>query len=96
MAGNLIPWKGKFLTCAGCTELVKSVLSAIPIFLLTITKIDKVIIRALDQLKRGMLWANKLVEVNARSVGSRFVHRNIGGGEWAWNSLEKFTIALRL
>jgi hypothetical protein len=30
MAGNLIPWKGKFLTCAECTELVKSVLSVIP------------------------------------------------------------------
>jgi hypothetical protein len=58
MSSRLIPWKGKFLNSARCTELVKSVLSAIQIFLLIVIKIDKIILRAFDKLRRGMLWDN--------------------------------------
>ena len=55
-ASRLQPWKGKFITQAGCAALVKSVLSSMPIFLLTALKADKRTIKAFDKLRRGMLW----------------------------------------
>ena len=56
---RLSPWKGKFLNRAGCTALVKSVLSSMPIFLLTALKADKGILKAFAKISHGMLWACK-------------------------------------
>jgi hypothetical protein len=58
---RLNPWKGRFLNRAGCTALVKSVLSSMPIFLLTTLKADKDILKAFAKINRGMLWACKEV-----------------------------------
>jgi hypothetical protein len=52
---RLNPWKGRFLNRAGCTALVKSVLSSMPIFLLTALKADKGILKAFAKISRGML-----------------------------------------
>jgi hypothetical protein len=58
---RLNPWKGKFLNRAGCTALVKSVLSSMPIFLLAALKADK-----------GILKAFSKIEESAKSTGRRF------------------------
>ena len=51
MASRLEPWQGRFLNRAGCTALVKSVLSSMPIFLLTAIKTDKGILKAFDKIR---------------------------------------------
>ena len=84
-ASCLQPWKGKFINRAGCLALVKSVLTSLPIFLLTAIKADKRTIKAFDKLRRGMLWNNseKVSGGNARSVGTRSVAlKRLAGWEY--------------
>ncbi|XP_071680370.1 uncharacterized protein [Lolium perenne] len=56
---RLNPWEGKFLNRVGCTALVKSVLSSMPILLLTALKADKGILKAFAKINHVMLWACK-------------------------------------
>lgn len=75
IATRLNPLKGRFLNRAGCCAFVKSVLSSMPIFLLTTLKADKGIVKAFAKISRGMLWACKetMSGGNARSTGRRYV-----------------------
>jgi hypothetical protein len=72
---RLNPWKGKFLSCDSCTALVKSVLSSMPIFILTALKIDKGILKDFAKISRGMLWACKetVSGGNGRLTGKRSI-----------------------
>jgi hypothetical protein len=56
---RLNPWKVRFLNRVGSTTLVKTVLSSMPIFLLTALKVDKCILKAFVKISRGKLWACK-------------------------------------
>jgi hypothetical protein len=54
---KLSTWQGRLLTPAGRRELVRSVLSAIPVYLLTSLKVPKQLHEDLDKAWRRFLWA---------------------------------------
>jgi hypothetical protein len=62
IAGRLPGWKRNIFTYPGRETLVKSVLSAIPTFFLTIFKMKKWAISRIDKFRRGFLWRGHDVE----------------------------------
>jgi hypothetical protein len=54
---KLAGWQGKLVNVAGRRELVRSVLSSIPVYLLTVIKAPKKFLKELDKIRRKFLWA---------------------------------------
>jgi hypothetical protein len=85
-AARLTPWIGKFLNLVGCAALVKTLLTVMPIFLITAHMVDKATVKDFDKIHRGMLWACKAVvgggkcKVNKAKVCERIVWAPRGGG----------------
>jgi hypothetical protein len=50
-------WQGKHLNLGGGRELVKLVLSSLPVYLLTVIKVPKSFYKELDKLRTHFLWA---------------------------------------
>lgn len=49
-------WKGQMLSSGGRMTLINSVLSAVPLYTLSIYKVPKTIIARIDRLRRRFLW----------------------------------------
>jgi hypothetical protein len=54
---KLAGWQGKLVNVAGRRELVKSVLSSLPVYLLTVIKAPKKFLREIDKVRKRFLWA---------------------------------------
>lgn len=54
---RLAVWQGRLLNPAGRRELVRSVLSAMPIYLLTSIQAPKQFVADIDRIRRRFLWA---------------------------------------
>ncbi|GKU94711.1 hypothetical protein SLEP1_g8164 [Rubroshorea leprosula] len=53
---KLSVWKGKFLSLGGRITLINSVLSSLPVFLMSLHLLPKQVIRELDKIRRSFLW----------------------------------------
>ena len=60
---RLAGWKGRLLSKAGRETLVKAVLSAQPIYHLTIFPAQKWLLKRIDKLRRSFLWKGKIPEI---------------------------------
>ncbi|GKV31852.1 hypothetical protein SLEP1_g40514 [Rubroshorea leprosula] len=49
-------WKGKFLSLGGRITLINSVLSSLPVFLMSLHLLPKRVIRELNKIRRNFLW----------------------------------------
>ncbi|XP_073260583.1 uncharacterized protein [Populus alba] len=65
--GRLNSWKGRLLSLAGRTILIKSVISAIPLYYMSIFCIPKTVAHKITAMQAWFLWG--------RSVGNRKIHR---------------------
>ena len=94
---KLAGWQGKLLNPAGCRELVRSVLSAIPIYLLTSLKPPKQLFKDIDKARRRFLWAGDSEFHGGKcKVAWVTVAKPILFGGLGIIDLEKFSRALRL
>jgi hypothetical protein len=56
ITARLPNWKASLLNLAGRTTLVRFVLSAIPVYLLIAMSVPKWVIKAIDKIRRTLLW----------------------------------------
>jgi len=49
-------WKGRLISMAGRIYLIKSVLSAIPLFYMSLFKIPAVVVKKIVKIQRNFLW----------------------------------------
>jgi hypothetical protein len=90
-------WQGRLLNVAGRRELVRSVLSSLPVYLLTVLKTPKKFLKELDKLRKRFLWAGdeELTGGKCKVAWTKVCAPIINGG-LGITELEKFSRALRL
>jgi len=59
IADMLPGWKAALMSTAGRAVLVKAVLTAVPVYLLTALDVPKWLLRAIDKLHRAFLWKGR-------------------------------------
>jgi len=95
--GRVAGWQGRLLNVAGHRELVRSVLSSLPVYLLTVVKAPKNFLKELDKLRRRFLWAGdkELTRGKCKVAWIKVCTPTVNGG-LGIIELEKFSRALRL
>ena len=94
---KLAGWQGKLLSAGGRRELVRSVLSSMPIYLLTALKVPKKFISELDKSRRRFLWAgNQDFHGGKCKVNWTTTCLPLERGGLGIKDLERFGRALRL
>ncbi|GLU19134.1 hypothetical protein SLE2022_353990 [Rubroshorea leprosula] len=53
---KLSSWRGRYLSFGGRTTLINSVLSSLPVFLMSFHRLPKTVIREIDKIRRRFLW----------------------------------------
>lgn len=99
IANRLPGWKTEFMSCPGRELLIKSVMTSMPTYFMTIFKLSKWAIKAIDRFRRSFLWKGKNPDQVAGGhclVNWRMClqPRKLGG--LGIKDLEKFNRALRL
>jgi hypothetical protein len=96
-AGNVPTWNGKLVTTAGCSALVKSVISSQDIYYMTPLVIPPGTIKFINKIERAFLWSAKDTTTGAKcKVNWESVwHPKNLGGLWVLN-MDRFATALRL
>jgi len=99
IGARLPGWKGKILSSAGRETLVKTVVSSLPIYHLTVFQAQKWLIKKIDRIGRSFLWR---AETPDRTSGGHSLinwpttclPKNMGG--LGILDMDRFTRALRL
>jgi hypothetical protein len=94
---KLAGWQGKLLNPAIRQELVRYVMTAIPIYLLTSLKVPKKLLEGLDKARRLFFWAgDKEISGGKRKVAWSFMAKPVHFDGLGILELERFSRALRL
>lgn len=97
VSARLPAWKGRLLNKAGRLVLVNSVLSAIPVYFLSVFQLKKWAIKRIDKIRRNFLWKGAMA-ANGGHCLVKWVNalkpKKIGG--LGTIDLERFSRALRL
>jgi hypothetical protein len=96
-ASKLSGWQGRLINLGGRRELVKSILSSLPTYLLTALKAPKQFYKAMDKIRRRFLWAgNEQLHGGECKVSWAQVCQPLNRGGLGIMDLERFGHALRL
>lgn len=94
---KLAGWQGRLLNIAGRRDLVRLVLNAIPIYLLSALKVPKQLTEDIDKARRRFLWAGDSAITGGKcKVAWILVAKPIEFGGLGILDLERFSRALRL
>ena len=94
---KLAGWQGRLLTAGGRRELVRSVLSFMPIYLLTALQVPKSFLKELDKSRRRFLWAgDQKLHGGKCKVNWSTTCLPTSSGDLGILDLERFGRALRL
>jgi hypothetical protein len=94
---KLAGWQGRLLDIAGRRELVRLVLSAIPIYLMSALKVPKQLTEDIDKARRRFLWASDNEITGGKcKVAWTLVAKPIEFRGSGILDLERFSRALRL
>jgi hypothetical protein len=94
---RLAAWQGRLMNPAGRRELVRSVLSSMPVYLMTTLKAPKQLIADIDQMRRRFLWAgDNEISGGKCKVAWTAVAKPEEFGGLGIIDLDKFSRALRL
>jgi hypothetical protein len=97
VAAKLIPWIGKHTTMAGRATLVKSVLTSIAIYYITVLNVPIEVLMKIDSIRRAFLWAacEKVTGGKCKVNWEMVCKPKVYGGLGILN-LTKFASALRM
>jgi hypothetical protein len=96
-ATRMSGWQGNLMNIGGRRDLVKTVLSALPTYLLTVIKPPKMFYKDLDKLRQKFLWVRNLQLHGGKcKVSWPKVYRPLSQGGLGIHNLELFGRSLRL
>ena len=95
--GKIAGWQGKLITVAGRKELIRSVVTSLPVYRITAIKPPKKFIKELDNLRRRFLWAGdrQLTGGKCMVAWTKVCTPTVNGG-LGIKDLEAFSRSLRL
>ncbi|GKV37508.1 hypothetical protein SLEP1_g45534 [Rubroshorea leprosula] len=91
---KLASWKGQNLSLGGRITLLNSVLSSLPVYLMSAYKIPKGTLYSLDKIRRNFLWGGLGEEKKIKWVSWERVCRKKECGGLGVKDLRKFNLAL--
>ncbi|GKV29684.1 hypothetical protein SLEP1_g38589 [Rubroshorea leprosula] len=91
---KLASWKGRYLSMGGRITLINSVLSSLPVFLMSVYVIPKGIIQSIDKLRKSFLWGGKGEERKINWISWDRVCKKKEEGGLGVRDLRKFNLAL--
>ncbi|GKV28743.1 hypothetical protein SLEP1_g37755 [Rubroshorea leprosula] len=91
---KLSTWKGRYLSLGGRITLINSVLSSLPVFLMSIYLIPKGILYSIDKIRRSFLWGGGGEERKIKWVSWDKVCKKKEEGGLGVRELRKFNLAL--
>ncbi|GKV31782.1 hypothetical protein SLEP1_g40447 [Rubroshorea leprosula] len=91
---KLATWKGRQLSMGGRITLINSVLSSLPVFLMSVFVIPKGIIYAIDKIRKSFLWGGKGEDRKINWVSWERVCKKKEEGGLGVRDLRKFNLAL--
>jgi hypothetical protein len=91
----MVGWQGKMITVAGRRELVRSVLTSLPVYLFTVIEPPKKFIKEFDELRHRFLWVGdvQLIGGKCKVPWMRVCTPALNGG-FGIKDLESFSRAL--
>ncbi|GKV37145.1 hypothetical protein SLEP1_g45206 [Rubroshorea leprosula] len=91
---KLASWKGRHLSMGGRITLINSVLSSLPVFLMSVFIIPKGIIHSIDKIRKCFLWGGRGEERKINWVSWEKVCKKKEEGGLGVRDLRKFNMAL--
>jgi len=91
---RLSVWKGRFLTLAGRICLIKSVITAIPLYYLSLFRAPDIVCKRITSIQRRFLWGWGKVNKPISWVSWKDVCRNKEEGGLGLRDIRKFNYAL--
>ncbi|GKU96367.1 hypothetical protein SLEP1_g9608 [Rubroshorea leprosula] len=91
---KLSSWKGRYLSFGGRITLINSVLSSLPVFLMSFFLIPKSVIKEVDKIRRQFLWGGDGERKKVAWVAweNTCLNKLEGGGLWKRVLAEKYGI----
>ncbi|GKU93946.1 hypothetical protein SLEP1_g7495 [Rubroshorea leprosula] len=91
---KLASWKGRYLSMGGRITLINSMLSSLPVFLMSVYVIPKGIIQSIDKLRKSFLWGGKGDERKINWISWDRMCKKKEEGGLGVRDLRKFNLAL--